>query len=120
MRTIRWTVLPFLSACLALAAIVPLLSQARKPASAAKASPVGANGKLYISTEEGDVVVVKMGDTFEVVATNTLADQSFIATPAIAGGDIFLRSRTHLFRIVHGPSPRRSGFGRAGGPTASR
>jgi outer membrane protein assembly factor BamB len=64
-----------------------------------KASPVGANGKLYLATEEGDVVVVKMGDAFEVLATNTLTDQSFIASPAIAGGDIFLRSRTHLFRI---------------------
>ena len=32
-------------------------------------------------------------------AVNTLADQSFIASPAVAGGDIFLRSRTHLFRI---------------------
>jgi outer membrane protein assembly factor BamB len=69
-----------------------------------KASPVGANGKLYISTEEGDVIVVKMGDAFEVLATNSLTDQSFIATPAIAGGDIFLRSRTHLFRIAGTPS----------------
>jgi outer membrane protein assembly factor BamB len=65
-----------------------------------KASPVGANGKLYLATEEGDVVVVKMGDAFEVLATNSLTDQSFIATPAIAGGDIFLRSRTHLFRVA--------------------
>jgi outer membrane protein assembly factor BamB len=65
-----------------------------------KASPVGANGKLYLATEEGDVVVVKMGDAFEVLATNSLADQSFIATPAIAGGDLFLRSRTHLFRVA--------------------
>jgi outer membrane protein assembly factor BamB len=67
-----------------------------------KASPVGASGKLYLATEEGDVVVVKMGDAFDVLATNTLADQSFISTPAIAGGDIFLRSRTHLFRIMSG------------------
>lgn len=64
-----------------------------------KASPVIANGKVYYSTEEGDVVVAKTGRTFEIIATNTLADQSFIASPAIAGGDIFLRSRTHLFRI---------------------
>jgi outer membrane protein assembly factor BamB len=64
-----------------------------------KASPVGANGKLYVATEEGDVVVVRMGEKFEVIATNTLTDQSFIATPVIAGGEIFLRSRTHLFRI---------------------
>jgi outer membrane protein assembly factor BamB len=79
---------------------VPLYQQARleKPYNF-KASPVGANGRLYLATEEGDVVVVKMGDAFEVLATNTLTDQSFIASPAIAGGDIFLRSRTHLFRI---------------------
>jgi outer membrane protein assembly factor BamB len=79
---------------------VPLYQQERleKPYNF-KASPVGANGKLYLATEEGDVVVVKMGDAFEVLATNTLTDQSFIASPAIAGGDIFLRSRTHLFRI---------------------
>jgi outer membrane protein assembly factor BamB len=64
-----------------------------------KASPVGVKGKLYISTEEGDVVVVRMGEKFEVLATNTLADQSFISTPAVVDGDIFLRSRTHLFRI---------------------
>ena len=35
----------------------------------------------------------------DVVATNVLTDQSFIASPAVAGGDLFLRSRTHLFRI---------------------
>jgi outer membrane protein assembly factor BamB len=69
-----------------------------------KASPVAANGKLYLSTEEGDVVVLRLGDTFEVLATNRLADQSFIASPAIVGGDIYLRSRTHLFRISEGPA----------------
>lgn len=64
-----------------------------------KASPVGANGKLYLATEEGDVVVVAMGDRFEVLETNSLSDQSFIASPIIVDGAIYLRSRTHLFRI---------------------
>jgi outer membrane protein assembly factor BamB len=64
-----------------------------------KASPVGVSGKLYLATEEGDVVVVRLGDLFDVLATNTLRDQSFIASPVITGGDIYLRSRTHLFRI---------------------
>jgi outer membrane protein assembly factor BamB len=64
-----------------------------------KSSLVAANGKLYLSSEEGDVIVVKMGDKFEVLATNTLANQTFIATPALAGGDIYLRSQTHLFCI---------------------
>jgi outer membrane protein assembly factor BamB len=65
-----------------------------------KASPVVANGKIYYATEEGDVIVARTGPSWEIVATNTLADQSFIATPAVSGGDIYLRSRTHLFRIA--------------------
>ena len=64
-----------------------------------KASPVGANGRLYLATEEGDVVVIKMGNRFEVLATNTLEDQVFIATPIIAQGEIFLRSKDMLFCI---------------------
>lgn len=64
-----------------------------------KASPVGANGKLYLATEDGDVVVLKMGDKFEVIATNTLTDQVFIATPVIAGGELFLRGQNKLFCI---------------------
>jgi len=79
---------------------VPAYQQARLPQPYNfKASPVGANGKIYLATEDEDVVVVKMGDTMEVLATNTLANQSFIASPVIVGGDMFLRSRTHLFKI---------------------
>jgi outer membrane protein assembly factor BamB len=64
-----------------------------------KSSPVGANGKLYLATENEDVVVVKMGETFEVLATNTLTDQMFIATPAIAGGSLYLRGQNTLYCI---------------------
>lgn len=64
-----------------------------------KASPVGAAGRIYLATEEGDVVVLRLGESFEVLATNTLQDQSFIASPVVLDGSIYLRSRTHLFRI---------------------
>jgi outer membrane protein assembly factor BamB len=64
-----------------------------------KASPIAVNGHLYFATEEDDVVVAKVGTTFDVVGTNSLADQTFIASPIVADGDIFLRSQTHLFRI---------------------
>ena len=64
-----------------------------------KASPIGANGKLYLSSEEGNVFVVKMGPEFELLATNTIDDVILVATPAIAGGAIFLRSQTSLYRI---------------------
>ena len=64
-----------------------------------KSSPVGVNGKLYLSSEDGRVFVVRMGPTFELLATNTLEDAVFIATPAISGGEIFLRSHDSLYRI---------------------
>jgi outer membrane protein assembly factor BamB len=64
-----------------------------------KASPVGVNGKLYLASEEGDVIVVKMGETYEVLATNTLEGQTFIGTPAVADGEIYLRGQNTLFCI---------------------
>ena len=64
-----------------------------------KASPLVVGDRVYVATEEGDVVVVKAGDTHEILATNTLTDQSFIASPIAVRSDLYLRSRTHLFRI---------------------
>jgi outer membrane protein assembly factor BamB len=64
-----------------------------------KASPVGANGKLYLASENEDVIVLRMGEKFEVLATNTMPDQVFIATPAISGGELFLRSKSRLYCI---------------------
>lgn len=78
----------------------PYYHQARLPKTYNfKASPVGVNGKLYLATENEDVVVVRMGEKLEVLATNTMPDQVFIATPAIEGGEIFLRSRDRLYCI---------------------
>jgi outer membrane protein assembly factor BamB len=64
-----------------------------------KSSPVGVNGKLYLASENDDVIVVRMGEKFEVLATNSLQDQTFIATPAIADGEIYLRGQNTLFCI---------------------
>jgi outer membrane protein assembly factor BamB len=64
-----------------------------------KASPVGANGKLYLASENEDVVVLRMGEKFEVLATNTMKDEMFVASPAIVGGEIFLRSQRRLYCI---------------------
>jgi len=64
-----------------------------------KASPLVVNDRVYLATEEGDVVVVKTGNALEVLATNTLADQSFVASPIAVGDSLYLRSRTHLFRV---------------------
>jgi outer membrane protein assembly factor BamB len=64
-----------------------------------RASLVAANGKLYASSVDGDVVVIRAGENFEVLATNTLSDQKFIASPAIADGAIYLRGQSTLFCI---------------------
>lgn len=64
-----------------------------------KASPVGANGKLYLASENDDVIVLKMGEKFEVLATNTLADQMFVASPVIVDHELYLRSQNQMFCI---------------------
>ncbi|HYP09345.1 MAG TPA: PQQ-binding-like beta-propeller repeat protein [Bryobacteraceae bacterium] len=64
-----------------------------------KSSPVGVNGKLYLASEEGDVIIVKMGEKFEVLATNPMPDHTFIATPAVVQGSLYLRSQDALYCI---------------------
>lgn len=64
-----------------------------------KSSPLIVGDRVYLATEEGDVVVVRTGDRLEVLATNTMAGHSFIASPIAMGADLYLRSRTHLFAV---------------------
>jgi outer membrane protein assembly factor BamB len=78
----------------------PYYQQQRLPKTYSfKSSLVGANGKLYMASENEDVVVLRMGEKFEVLATNTMEDQMFIATPAIQDGEMFLRSQNRLYCI---------------------
>jgi outer membrane protein assembly factor BamB len=67
-----------------------------------KASPIAAGGYLYLASESGVITVIKLGEKFEIVATNTLADQMFVASPIVAEGEMFLRSKTHLFCVSDG------------------
>jgi outer membrane protein assembly factor BamB len=62
------------------------------------ASPVAADGKLYLSGEDGDVFVVKAGPQFELLATNPMGEL-LMATPAISSGMLFVRAQHHLFAI---------------------
>jgi len=78
----------------------PYYQQARLPKPYSfKSSPVGANGKLYLASENDDVIVVRMGEKLEVLATNTLKDQMFIGTPAIVENSIYLRGQNTLFCV---------------------
>lgn len=62
------------------------------------ASPVYADGKIWMFSEDGKATVLKPGRTFEQLAVNQL-DDGFLASPAIAGKAFYLRTRTHLYRI---------------------
>lgn len=61
-------------------------------------SGVAADGKLYFTSEEGDVHVVKAGPEFQVLATNSLGE-TCMATPAISEGTLFFRTRSQLIAI---------------------
>lgn len=62
------------------------------------ASPVAADGKIYVSGEGGEIFVVKAGDTFEVVAEMDMGEP-LMASPAIVDGTLLIRGRDHLFAI---------------------
>jgi outer membrane protein assembly factor BamB len=62
------------------------------------ASGVAAGGHLYYASENGDVHIVKAGLTFELVGVQPLGEIT-MATPAIAEGTIYFRTRRHLIAI---------------------
>lgn len=76
------------------------LFRARAPhlGSGFSASPVGADGKIYLSNEDGDIIVVRAGREFEHLATNSMGEP-LMATPALSDGLMYVRSSRSLFAI---------------------
>jgi outer membrane protein assembly factor BamB len=62
------------------------------------ASGVAADGKLYFSSENGDVFVVKAGLDFEILSTNSMNDIC-MATPAISEGVLYFRTQHYLVAV---------------------
>ncbi len=60
------------------------------------ASPIAANGYVYLTDRSGTTVVIKDADKLEIVATNEL-DEGVDATPAPVGNEMFVRGRRHLY-----------------------
>ena len=69
------------------------------------ASPVGAAGRLYVVDRDGAAAVVRLGGDYELLAVNRL-DDSFSASPAVAGGDLLLRGERHLYCLSRAGAPR--------------
>jgi len=66
--------------------------------SAFTSSPIAADGKVYLASEEGRVFVLKAGPTFEVLAENDMTE-SVLATPAISEGALIYRTAGHVVAI---------------------
>ena len=65
------------------------------------ASPWGYNGKIFLLSEDGDTFVVKAGPEFGILHKNSLNEMA-LATPAVAGGSVILRTQSKLYRIARG------------------
>jgi outer membrane protein assembly factor BamB len=62
------------------------------------ASPILAAGRLYFCSRDGLTSVIRPGETFELLGENRL-DEGFMASPAVVGDALILRTRTHVYRI---------------------
>jgi len=61
-------------------------------------SPVSDGEKIFFTSEDGDVYVVRAGRDYQEIAVNELGE-TFMSTPAIAGDQILFRARRHLIAI---------------------
>ena len=61
-------------------------------------SAVAAAGRIYFSGEDGELIVVRAGRRFEVLARNDMGE-TVMATPALAGDVIYVRTRHHLVAL---------------------
>jgi outer membrane protein assembly factor BamB len=67
------------------------------------ASLLYADGTAYAFAEDGSAVAFKPGRTFEVLGRGRLDEAGVMATPAIAGKALFLRTESHLYRVERRP-----------------
>ncbi|MFN2516993.1 MAG: PQQ-binding-like beta-propeller repeat protein [Pyrinomonadaceae bacterium] len=71
------------------------------------ASPVASDNKIYLSSEDGDVFVVKAGPKYELLATNPVGEV-MMATPAINRGLLIVRGVHHLFAFGETSAPTKT------------
>jgi outer membrane protein assembly factor BamB len=61
-------------------------------------SPILADGKIYVTNEDGVTSVVQAGPTFKVLAENDLSEYT-LSSPAVSDGQIFIRTESFLYAI---------------------
>lgn len=68
------------------------------PGSGFSASPVAADGKIYLCNEDGGIAVVAADRTFRHLSTNDMGEP-IMATPALSRGVLFVRTMNSVFAI---------------------
>ena len=72
------------------------------------ASPVASDGRIYLAGEDGQLLVLRAGRTFDLLTRIDMGETVF-ATPAIARGALYVRTRGHLYAIA---APAKVAFAR--------
>jgi outer membrane protein assembly factor BamB len=67
------------------------------------ASPIGSDGRVYLAAEGGEVIVLKAGRTYEVLARNDMGEP-VMATPAIANNTMYIRTAGHVYAVGSAPA----------------
>jgi len=62
------------------------------------ASPIAADGKIYLPSEDGDIFVVRAGRRFQLLGSNPMGE-ALMATPALGDGMMYVRGEKHLFAV---------------------
>jgi outer membrane protein assembly factor BamB len=62
------------------------------------ASPVAADGRIYLTSEDGDVIIIAAGREFRKIGSNSMGEL-VMATPALSDGVMYVRGQSTLFAI---------------------
>jgi outer membrane protein assembly factor BamB len=75
------------------------------PTSGFSASPIATDGKIYLSNEDGEMLVIAAGRQFNHITTNSMGEM-LMATPALSEGVMYVRSSASLFAIGRKPAAK--------------
>ena len=85
--------------CLDAASGIAVWGPHRTPEGTVSASPVLADGKLYLTNENGVTTVMVAGPQLQQLAVNELDGSYTLSSMAVAGKQLFIRTGTHLYCI---------------------
>jgi len=63
------------------------------------ASPILADGKIYLISETSEVAVIKAGPEYELLSSSKLDGSYTLSSPAASGNQLFIRTGTHLYCV---------------------